>query len=77
MHAKSMYRNLAPPPPGLGTRLGITEVVVAVALLLQRFELRFDRAEEGLRYKYDLTLNLDGTSFCTARPRSRATEPGS
>lgn len=51
----------------LGTRLGLTEVVICVALLLQRFEpFTFERAGEGLRYKYDLTLNLEGTALCEA-----------
>jgi cytochrome P450 len=52
----------------LGTRLGLTEVVVGVGLMLQRFEFAFDKADEGLQYKYDLTLNLEGTTLCEARP---------
>ena len=53
----------------LGTRLGLTEAVVCVALLLQTFDFAFERADEGLRYKYDLTLNLDGTALCDASVR--------
>lgn len=53
----------------LGTRLGLTEVVIGVALLLRRFEFDFDGRGGGLRYKYDLTLNLEGTTTCTVRPR--------
>lgn len=52
----------------LGTRLGLTEVVIGVALLVQRFEFDFDLSE--LRYKYDLTLNLEGTTECEARVRA-------
>ena len=52
----------------LGTRLGLTEVVIGVALLVQRFEFSFDKADEGLQYKYDLTLNLEGNTLCTAKP---------
>ena len=54
----------------LGTRLGLTEVVIGVALLLQRFDFDFDRKDDGLKYKYDLTLNLEGTTRCTATPLS-------
>ena len=53
----------------LGTRLGLTEVVIGVALLLQRFEFDFDRKDDGLKYKYDLTLNLEGTTLCELRAR--------
>ena len=53
----------------LGTRLGLTEVVIGVALLLQRFDFAFDGAGGGLKYKYDLTLNLEGTTRCSATPR--------
>lgn len=52
----------------LGTRLGLTEVVIGVALLLQRFEFTFERRGKGLKYKYDLTLNLEGTTKCLATP---------
>ena len=53
----------------LGTRLGLTEVVIGVALLLQRFDFAFERGGQGLKYKYDLTLNLEGTTRCLATPR--------
>ena len=53
----------------LGTRLGLTEVVVGVAVMLQRFDFEFDGKGGGLRYKYDLTLNLEGTTTCAVRPR--------
>jgi cytochrome P450 len=53
----------------LGTRLGLTEVVVGVGMLVQGFELDFDGADDGLKYKYDLTLNLEGTTLCNARVR--------
>ena len=52
----------------LGTRLGLTEVVIGVGLLLQRFCFAFDGAGGGLRYKYDLTLNLSGTTLCVVEP---------
>ena len=32
---------------------------------MQRFDFHFERADEGLRYKYDLTLNLAGTAICS------------
>ena len=54
----------------LGTRLGLTEVVVGIALLLQRFDFEFERRGGGLKFKYDLTLNLEGTTRCTATPRA-------
>ncbi len=53
----------------LGTRLGLTEVVLGVAILLKSFDLRFERVGQGLKYKYDLTLNLEGTARCTVTPR--------
>ena len=53
----------------LGTRLGLTEVVVGVALLLKRFDFEFEGRGGGLRYKYDLTLNLEGTTLCDVRRR--------
>ena len=43
----------------------------------QRFEFRFDGAGGGLRYKYDLTLNLEGTTLCDATPRPANAEPAS
>eukprot|EP00854_Cymbomonas_tetramitiformis_P002990 gene2990-3807_t len=43
----------------LGTRLGITETVVAAAVLLRDFDFEFDRKGDPLRVKYDLTLNLE------------------
>ena len=46
----------------------MTEVVIGVALLLQRFEFTFERRGKGLKYKYDLTLNLEGTTKCLATP---------
>ena len=52
----------------LGTRLGLTEVVLGVALMLQRFDFEFERKGRGLKYKYDLTLNLEGTTRCTVTP---------
>lgn len=51
----------------LGTRLGVTETVVAVARLLKKFDFCFERDE--LRYKYDLTLNLTGSCFATVTLR--------
>lgn len=53
----------------LGTRLGLTEVVIGVAMLLKDFDFDFDGAGQGLKYKYDLTLNLEGTTLCAAAPR--------
>ena len=52
----------------LSTRLGLTEVVIGVALLVQRFDVAFDKSE--LEYKYDLTLNLERTTECDARVRN-------
>jgi len=52
----------------LGTRLGLNEAVVATALLLKDFHFEFDRAPP-LRFKYDLTLNLEGS--CTAKVTPR------
>jgi hypothetical protein len=43
-------------------------VVIGVALLVQRFDVAFDKSE--LEYKYDLTLNLEGTTECDARVRN-------
>lgn len=53
----------------LGTRLGLTEVVLGVARLLKDFEFDFE-TEGDLPVKYDLTLNLDGVMFCTIRSRT-------
>ena len=53
----------------LGTRLGVTETVLAAARLLKRFEFAFEQDE--LRYKYDLTLNLTGSCIASVRPRRR------
>ena len=58
----------------LGTRLGLTEAVIGVALLVQRFDFAFDGRGGGLKYKYDLTLNLEGTTLCTATPRGEQSE---
>ena len=51
----------------LGTRLGLTEVVIGCATLLKAFDFKFER--EQLRYKYDLTLNLEGSALCEVTPR--------
>ena len=51
----------------LGTRLGLTEAVVGVSALLRDFDFNFEREE--LKYKYDLTLNLEGSCFCAVTPR--------
>ena len=52
----------------LGTRLGLTEAVIGTAVLLQRFDWQFERSE--LKYKYDLTLNLEGSTRCFVVPRT-------
>jgi len=52
----------------LGTRLGLTEVVLGVARLLKDFEFDFE-TEGDLPVKYDLTLNLDGVMGCTIQNR--------
>ena len=52
----------------LGTRLGLTEVVLGTARLLLDFEFEFE-LEGPLPVKYDLTLNLDGVMGCKIRPR--------
>lgn len=54
----------------LGTRLGVTEKVMAVARLLKKFDFESERDE--LKFKYDLTLNLTGSCFATVRPRAVA-----
>ena len=46
------------------------QVVLGVALLLQRFDFAFERGDRPLQYKYDLTLNLQGTALCTATVKS-------
>ena len=72
---------MAPRPPlGLARALqtlhaarcdgAATEAVAGVAKILRGFSLRFDRAGP-LRYKYDLTLNLEGTTLCEATVRNR------
>ena len=38
--------------------------------LLQRFDFAFERGASPLQYKYDLTLNLQGTALCTATVKS-------
>ena len=43
-------------------------MVIGVALLVQRFDVAFDKSE--LEYKYDLTLNLERTTECDARVRN-------
>lgn len=48
----------------LGTRLGLTEVVLGIARLLVDFDFKFERSGP-LPVKYDLTLNLDGVMQCT------------
>lgn len=52
----------------LGTRLGLTEVILGIARLLQDFEFDFD-TKGPLPVRYDLTLNLDGVMDCTIRNR--------
>jgi len=51
----------------LGTRLGLTEVVVGVSAFLRNFDFSFEREE--LKYKYDLTLNLENSCVCTIARR--------
>jgi len=51
----------------LGTRLGLTEVVLGIARLLSDFEFKFDQSGP-LPVKYDLTLNLDGVMGCEIYP---------
>ena len=41
--------------------------MVGVGTLLRDFDFQFER--EDLKYKYDLTLNLEGSAFCTVAPR--------
>ncbi len=52
----------------LGTRLGLTEVVLGIARLLSDFDFYFE-LNGPLPVKYDLTLNLDGVMQCEIRPR--------
>lgn len=52
----------------LGTRLGLTEVTLGVARLLQDFEFEFENSGD-LPVKYDLTLNLDGVINCKIKNR--------
>ena len=52
----------------LGTRLGLTEVVLGTSRLLNDFEFDFE-LKGPLPVKYDLTLNLDGVMQCDIRSR--------
>lgn len=52
----------------LGTRLGLTEVVLGIARLLTDFDFNFE-LDGPLPVKYDLTLNLDGVMNCDIQPR--------
>ncbi len=52
----------------LGTRLGLTEVVLGLARLLQDFEFEF-QTSGPLPVRYDLTLNLDGVMDCQIQKR--------
>mmetsp|Transcript_8403 Transcript_8403/g.9315 ORF Transcript_8403/g.9315 Transcript_8403/m.9315 type:complete len:518 (-) Transcript_8403:424-1977(-) len=52
----------------LGTRLGLTEVILGIARLLQDFEFEFENSGP-LPVKYDLTLNLDGVMNCKIKNR--------
>lgn len=60
----------------LGTRLGLTEVVLGIARLLYDFEFDFE-LDGPLPVKYDLTLNLDGVMNCDIKQTStvRAVPP--
>ena len=59
------------PHPSRRFRRPLTiQVVLGVALLLQRFDFAFERGDRPLQYKYDLTLNLQGTALCTATIKS-------
>ena len=59
------------PHPSRRFRRPLTiQVVLGVALLLQRFDFAFERGDRPLQYKYDLTLNLQGTALCTATVKS-------
>lgn len=52
----------------LGTRLGLTEVVLGVSRLVRDFEMEFETTGP-LPVKYDLTLNLDGVMNCRIQTR--------
>lgn len=52
----------------LGTRLGLTEVVLGIARLLNDFEFDFETTGP-LPVKYDLTLNLDDIMNCEIKQR--------
>ena len=54
----------------LGTRLGLTEVVLGVARLLLDYEFEFE-AKGPLPVRYDLTLNLDGVMQCKLNRRRK------
>ncbi len=56
----------------LGTRLGLTEVVLGIARLLSDFEFEFELTPQPLPVKYDLTLNLDGVMNCSITPSIKA-----
>ena len=45
--------------------------MVGVAELLSAFDFAFERSGP-LAYRYDLTLNLEGSTLCTCRPRAAA-----
>jgi cytochrome P450 len=69
--AKSSFSWLpfgAGPRGCLGTRLGLTEVILGIARLLLDFEFQFE-TKGPLPVKYDLTLNLDGVMGCKIRQR--------
>ena len=53
----------------LGTRLGLTEVVLGIARMLYDFEFDFE-LDGPLPVKYDLTLNLDGVMNCDIKQSS-------
>ena len=48
--------------------MGLTEVTLSVARLLQDFDFDFETTGP-LPVKYDLTLNLDGVMNCKIRKR--------
>lgn len=52
----------------LGTRLGLTEVVLGISRLVRDFEFDFE-TKGNLPVKYDLTLNLDDVMRCNIRKR--------
>ena len=53
----------------LGTRLGLTEVVLGVSRLLLDFEWEFKQTGDLPVQYYDLTLNLDGVMNCKVKTR--------